>query len=410
MLTCLWLSRAIPFPLSTGDRKYSAKLAEAFAATGVAITFVGLVGDSPPPAIDNVAWHAVPGRQRGRIASLLSTMPLVAARHSTARYQVELRRLLRSKAWDVIVIDYCGMAWTLADVRRLAPAPSALVFVTHNHEESLTRQQWQDTRNGFWQRLYLLQNYLKTRHIEHATCQACDLITAITETDAVLFRQKALETPVVTITPGYDGPRVPHRQITTRTSRTAVMFGSYRWSVKQTNLRLFLECADARMRQAGIEVRIVGDIPDDLRQTLERQYKSTRFTGFVQNPEPHLDARLAIVAEPISGGFKLKLLDYIFRRIPIVALETCVAGLSEPVRRNVLTVPDLAALPSCVEAVIDDVERLNDLQQGAFHAAEQAFDWAERGRALHEALRDTDRAARLGPRRTCASRRRSAAG
>ena len=54
------------------------------------------------------------------------------------------------------------------------------------------------------------------------------------------------------------------------------MFGGYRWSVKQTNLRLFLDQTDAKMHEAGIEIRIVGDIPTELRSEFERRYVAAR--------------------------------------------------------------------------------------------------------------------------------------
>jgi hypothetical protein len=386
MMNCLWLSRAIPFPLITGDRQYSAKLAEAFAATGVAVTFVGLAGDSSPEPINNIEWRAVKGTPRSQVASLLSAMPLVAARHWTSQYSAELCRLLRSRTWDIIVVDYCGMGWVLRYLRQFAMGSPILVFVTHNHEESVTRQQWKETRAGMGERLYLLQNYLKMRRLEQATCQVSDLITAITETDATQFQQTSPGARVITLTPGYDGSRMPHRRVTTSTPRAAVMFGGYRWSVKQTNLRLFLDHTDAQMHEAGIEIRIVGDIPCELRSDFERRYVAARFTGFVEDPVPHLNARVGVVAEPIGGGFKLKLLDYIFNRVPVVALEPCVAGLPEAVRRHVLTVQDLPALSNCITAVIDEVDQLNRLQEGAFVAAEQAFHWAERGKAMHAAI------------------------
>ncbi len=385
-MNCLWLSRAIPFPLITGDRTYSAKLAEAFAATGIAITFVGLAGDSSPEPIKNIEWRAVGGAQRSRVTSLISALPLVAARHCTSQYRAELCRLLRSKSWDIIVIDYCGMGWVLRYLRQFTTGSSILVFVTHNHEENVTRQQWKETRAAAGERLYLLQNYLKMRRLEQATCRVSDLLTAITETDAAQFQRTMPHARIITLTPGYDGSRMEHRQITTDTPRAAVMFGGYRWSVKQTNLRLFLDHTDANMHKSGIEIRIVGDIPAELRSEFERRYLAARFTGFVEDPVPHLNARLGVVAEPIGGGFKLKLLDYIFNRVPVVALESCVVGLPDAVKRHVLTVQGLPALSDCVAAVIDDVDQLNTMQQCAFEAAERAFHWADRGKAMHAAI------------------------
>jgi hypothetical protein len=392
MRTCLWLARTMPYPRTSGDRIYTGKLAEALAASGTAITFMGLAGGADPEPVNNIAWHIVPGAPRSLVGSLLSTLPLVSARHATTTYRAEVMRELRGRTWDVVVIDQYGMGWTLADIQ-LRSRRSLLVFVAHDHEESITRQQWRSFSGGrLLERLYHLQNYLKTRRSERQTTRACDLITAITDDDATMFRQTARGVDVVTLTPGYDGPHMQARNITADTPRAAVMFGSYRWSAKQKNLKAFLECADSRLHKSGIEMRIVGDIAENVRLALERQYASTRFTGFVLDPAVHLNARLAIVAETIGGGFKLKLLDYIFNRIPIVALDTCIVGLPESVRRHTLIAANLSALIDIATSVIDDVALLDRLQRDAYNSASDAFDWAQRGTAMHDAIDAASRA------------------
>jgi hypothetical protein len=386
MLKCLWLSRTLPYPLNAGDRIYSARLAESLAARGVDITFVGLNGQAPPRPVHNIKWYLVAGSLRGQFASLLHTMPLVGARHATPKYEAEVRGLLQQEVWDIVAIDQYAMAWSLKYRRMLGSTACKWLFITHNAEEEVTKQQWQDCNGPLWERFYYLQNYLKTRRIERRGLRLCDLITVNTDTDAAHFRKTVPEAVTLTLTPGYDRARLHDREITIHTPRAAVIFGSFHWSAKLENLRLFLDSADARLHDAGIEMRIVGDIAADFRSELERRYISPRITGFVQDPAMHLNVRLAIVAEPIGGGFKHKLLDYIFNRVPIVALESCTAGLPASVRKYILTAPDIPSLMDCVETVIDDFTRLNWLQNGAFAAAGEAFDWSERGRALHEAI------------------------
>ncbi len=113
MLKCLWLSRTLPYPLNAGDAIYSARLAEALAARGVDITFVGLNGQAPPRPVHNIKWHLVAGNLRGQFASLFHTMPLVGARHATPEYEAEVRRLLQQEVWDIVAIDQYAMAWSL---------------------------------------------------------------------------------------------------------------------------------------------------------------------------------------------------------------------------------------------------------------------------------------------------------
>lgn len=96
-------------------------------------------------------------------------------------------------------------------------------------------------------RLYFGQNHLKARWFERKTARSCDLLTAITDEDATLFRTTARGVPSIVLSPGYSGARLAERQISAGTPRAVVLFGSYRWSAKQTNLRILLDRADPIM-------------------------------------------------------------------------------------------------------------------------------------------------------------------
>ena len=41
-MRCLWLARAIPLPLNSGENTYTARLAQALVAAGASVTFMGL--------------------------------------------------------------------------------------------------------------------------------------------------------------------------------------------------------------------------------------------------------------------------------------------------------------------------------------------------------------------------------
>ena len=92
------------------------------------------------------------------------------------------------------------------------------------------------------------------------------------------------------------------------------------------------------------------------------------------------------MAEPEGGGFKLKCLDYVFNRVPMAVLEGSAAGLPLEPGEAYLRFDGMDALADGVLGVLDDLPRLNDLQERAYRSAEAAFDWEARGRALRDAL------------------------
>jgi len=131
---------------------------------------------------------------------------------------------------------------------------------------------------------------------------------------------------------------------------------------------------------------------DRLRPTL----RSTEIVGPVDHIDPYLDqARVAIIPERSGGGFKLKVLEYIFNRLPVAALDHSIAGLPLTPDKNVLTYPHYRDLANGVVGVMDDFTLLNQIQDGAFSVCANAFDWSMRGQHLMSAL--TAEAARREP-------------
>jgi hypothetical protein len=379
-MQCLWLARTLPFPLTAGDRIYSANLAASLATAGAAVTYAGLSGQSAPESVQNISWRTVNGAPRRNLPALLSSLPLVAARYATKSYHKMLRQIATSSNWDAVLLDGYAAGWAL-DLRSAFPKRTIFVYVAHNHEESMSATQWHDRGASLSMRGFMLQNHLKTRRLEHRMVNECNLITAITDADATLFKIANPKTPVLVLSPGYNGPRASFRVSPRR--RSVIMFGSYHWSAKQANLRVFFEQADATLFAAKIEVVLVGDMPTEFGRWIEKRYRSARVVGYVDDPTSYLaEAQLALLAEPIGGGFKLKNLAYIFNRVPVVALQECAVGLPPSVCEHMVLCPNIASLITTVTKLIDDESRLQSMQHGAFIAADHFFDWADRGRLL----------------------------
>jgi hypothetical protein len=88
----------------------------------------------------------------------------------------------------------------------------------------------------------------------------------------------------------------------------------------------------------------------------------------------------------IGGGFKLKILDYLFARVPVATIESAAAGLHPGIRRAMLCADDLEALVELIVAHMDRIEDLNRMQEAAFDQAKSLFQWEDRGASLHQAM------------------------
>jgi hypothetical protein len=211
--------------------------------------------------------------------------------------------------------------------------------------------------------------------LERELVDAVDLVTAITQEDLQLYRQQRADKPIDVLTPGYCGRKVGQRRITTDLPRRAVIVGSFDWIAKRMNLAEFVQVADPLFAAAGAELQAVGSGEETFLEQLRQQTLATHITGTVPDITPYLDqARIAIVPGRSGGGFKLKVLEYVFNRIPVFALAGSFAGV--PLRHNdsAMLYADQAALAHGVLEAIDDVDRLNRLQERAFAACVNRFD------------------------------------
>lgn len=388
----LWLARTLPLPLNAGDRIYTAAIAEALARAGARVTYLGLA--NPDEAMGSraalsaaVDWVEVPGAPTGRARALLSARPLVARRFDTPAYRVRLAAALERLRPDVVVLDQYALVWALPLVRRARPRP-LLVHVAHDAETEVTREIARATRGNPVRRALLAQNALKTARAEAALLRGCDALVTLTEHDGDVLGRLDPSVARLVVPPGYGwAPRAP-RVITHAVPRQVVILGSYHWVAKQMNLVDFLRRGGPALAQAGIGCRVVGAAPEEALRRWRAEFPAVEFLGFVEDVQPVLDdARLGLVVETTGGGFKLKMLDYLFRRVPMAGIEGALRGLPDDVACHVLAAPDAARLADGVVARIDDVDALQAMQVAAFEAARDRFDWSRNGDRLLAFLR-----------------------
>jgi hypothetical protein len=399
-LRCLWIGRYVPYPINEGAKLYSAKLVESLAAASCYVRGLGFGDSNHAPPNEHFEWRAVPGTRARDFTGLIDKLPLAAAVDRTPAYRELLEQQLRER-WDVIVLDSYATGWALtrcAQYRFAHGGAPILVHVSHNEEGAL----WNSLATHLPAtsvRKWLVQlNARKVAQLERRLVSSVDLLSTITSEDAEALRRLGNVARVVVTTPGYDGPIAAERRITAATPRRVVIVGSFSWIVKRENLRRFIEHADARFAEHGIQLVVAGDVPPQLQYELSAHTRATRFAGFVPDLSPLLaESRIALVPEFIGGGFKLKFLDYLFGRIPVATVDAAAAGLPPEIREQLIGGRDIEELTSNVLDRIDAIDDLNTRHMRAFAHARLAFSWADRGRALLErilALREDRSSAR----------------
>lgn len=392
-MRCLWLTLADPDPPLDGLFVYSGGLIRAVASAGAEVVALGL---RRPESLKQdkerergVVWRLAAHEPLSHWASLGSSLPHMANRCRTAGMMDLLRSLLDEGAWDAIIFDSLSAGWALRTVVDHYPCAACrppFVYVSHNHEESL-RASLVPNQHGLLRRQAQRLDAAKVTRLERELIGFADLVTAITPEDGDIYRSQWPTKRVDVLTPGYSGQAIAERRITADLPRRAVIVGSFDWTAKRLNLEEFVRVADPIFAARYIELRVIGSGEKAYFDELSRTLSATHFTGTVDRVEPYVeDARLAIVPERNGGGFKLKVLDYIFNRIPILALRGSVAGVPLRHEQGILLFPDQETLALGISHVIDDVAQLDQMQNVAFDACQHVFEWRSRGVQLLSAM------------------------
>lgn len=385
-LRILWVIRTLPFPQTSGDRVYSAQFIRAVAEAGADVTVIGLATGTPAEAgFDQVNWVPVAAQPRSSLAAAAMSLPLVAAKHSPAAFRRAFRDALRQRKPDLVVLDSYAAGWVSDELGTGAPP---LCYVAHNWEEQITRDIAREFRGPLPKRLFLKLNAARTRRLERRLVRRARLVVALTESDRGHLLRSAPEKAAVLIPPGFVGESRAGRVIDAATPRRVVMLGSVQWIAKQMNLAAFLGVADPAFAKAGIALDIVGDVAAEFQREWAPKVKATRFSGFVDDVNAVLDqARIGLLIDSLGGGFKLKVLSYLQARTPVAALRGSFEGIPDSVARHFLVEPDAERLVAAIIAAIDDLPRLNTMQDRALIAAQGQFDWPENGRRFVAAAR-----------------------
>jgi len=287
------------------------------------------------------------------------------------------------------VFDSICAGWALRHAvrhRARSARPPCIVYIAHNHEVTVARR-IAAAAQGL-RRILKEIDFLKVIDLERRLISAADIVTSNTPDDCRRFAADSGGRPIVFLPPGYGGPRVASRKIDASMPRRAILVGSLDWPPKRISLESFLAAATDLFLHAGIELQIVGEVEAGYLADLRQRFPSVDFVGPVTDVRPYMqDARIALVPD-LLGGFKLKGLDYVFNRLPILAMRIALPGMPLEDGRNVGLFDSHSALADGVVALIDNFQSVNARQEGAYAACADRFDWERIGRRLVAHMRE----------------------
>jgi glycosyltransferase involved in cell wall biosynthesis len=272
--------------------------------------------------------------------------------------------------WDWIVVDHTYSSGLLPVVLRDRKNAS-ICYIGHNAEGKIRPQIAASFSNPL-RRAIMQLDAEKYRRLEQKVLRVADAVICITDEDAAYFRQFVERVHV--IPPIFLGQKTPRRVIDATRPRALLLLGSFEWIAKQRNLEQIVDALSPNLAKNGIALNVVGSVPQPIKDRYADHCSNLIFHGRVANLSSLLlSARGGLVPEVLGGGFKLKVLDYAFERLPIFGLKAALAGTTPEERSAMFLAEDISSFANIIVENIDDLDKLNAHQEKLFELFSDRF-------------------------------------
>jgi polysaccharide biosynthesis protein PslH len=382
----LLLTQVLPFPPDAGPKVKTYNLLQ-YLARHHDVTLVSLVR-SPAEAerADALrdlctAVHTVQlDRSRRRdlyhfAGSVLSGDSFLMRRDESRELHALLRELTSRQYFDIVHADQLNMAQFAVNL-----PVGARVIDQHNAVWTIVQRMAE--HSSYAKRLGLELEARRLRRYEAQICARFDGMLAVSAPD-LDFLELAAHEAGVTLPPteiipiavdAHGAPPVARTAAPTSILSMATMF----WPPNVDGVLWFAREVYPLVKTAVPEAAfaVVGARPPASVRQLNAVDPSINVTGYVEDPQPYLEAAAALIV-PVraGGGMRVKILEALARGLPIVSTTIGYEGIALTPGEHLLVGDTPAAFAEALTAILRDPAFGRRLAAAGRAVAEEVYDW-----------------------------------
>jgi glycosyltransferase involved in cell wall biosynthesis len=290
--------------------------------------------------------------------------------------------------WPFDLVQACGlfhMENALAIRRRCGVK---VVLRSQNVESAICQRMAEAASPGFRRSIWKREAAL-LRKQEATWCRNADLCLPISETDGVVLKAFAPQTPTVVVQTGVTLPDVDPILNVPATPACFLHVGSLEWLPRREGFMWFLKEVWPLVRALIPEARllVVGSVSDSLRDQLSAwRNQGVDVRGYLDDLEGLARSCVAVVVPMrCGGGIKIRVITAWANGWPVVGTKGMGEGLPARDGVNCLMADEPAALASALQRVTLDQNLRDKLIRAGREASRDHFSWETIGRILQSA-------------------------
>lgn len=385
----LVIDEGFPFPLNTGKRIRTFNLTNEL-AKNIEISYLAYGDISNDSAkylrLHNITPYAVKPvdlKQLGikfyfkLFLNIFSPFPYIVTSHYTSRFAKKLDQLIKINIYDIIIVEWTPYAIYVKNIINCKK-----IIVAHNIESDIWKRYLENEKN-YIRRLYIQLQYNKLMTFERNAFKWVDGATAVSSKDSSFIENLNLKYNAAVIENGVDTEYF-HPIENKINDNTLVFTGSMDWRPNQDAALYFVNEIFPLLKKIipNINVYFVGRNPPQHIIKLG-DLNGITITGIVDDVRQYIaQSALYIVPLRIGGGSRLKILEAMAMKKPIVSTSIGAEGLDVTNYKDILladTPEDFCSL--CIK-VLRDHQLSETIAQNGFELVYTKYKWTLIGKNL----------------------------
>ena len=279
---------------------------------------------------------------------------------------------------DVIHYDTIGMAEYFQKLKKIPQ-----VLNHHNVESAMMYRRAKKEKNVA-KKIYFCQEAFKLEQYERKVCELFNYNFVVSKEDKGTLKHIANNARIEIIENGVD-TKYFYVEREKKEKNTLVFAGGMNWYPNKDAMLFFAKEIWPMLtrKRPNIKMYIIGMDPPDELTRLSSKDRNLIVTGYVDDVRLYFEkASLYVCPIRDGGGSRLKILDALSSRIPIVATRIAAEGIDVEHEKNILIAETPKKISESIIRLLDDRHLRRKLAYEGRLLVEKSYEWSTIGNKL----------------------------
>lgn len=281
-------------------------------------------------------------------------------------YACFVNRIIKEYSIDIV---QCEMVRNIPFVWSL-PACVKKVFI-HHELRYITKEQCLSKCTGTEIGKKSNLGFIKT--LEIGALNLFDEVVVLSKVDKIKLCEAGVSVPITVSYPCVSTEQVPSDGVN-GWNHVLCFIGTENHSPNVIGLDWFLsQCWDNLLNQIpDIQLRVIGNWGNEIRNRICSKYQNIDFTGFVENLKDVMSDSVMIVPITIGSGIRMKILEAAMLNVPVVTTSIGVEGIPFVSGEHCMIADSPAEFVKCVK-IMENSQLYNTLISKAQETVKETF-------------------------------------